>query len=81
MSDAKSTILEIIVDVAPDAPIDELDPAADLRDELDIDSMDFLNVLIGIKERLEVEVAEADYGEVRTLDALVEYVSRRQAAG
>lgn len=78
-SDIRSQILEAITEVAPDASVDDLDATADLREELDIDSMDFLGVLIGIKERLGVEVAEQDYGEVRSLDALVDYVRRRRA--
>ncbi|MCA9650282.1 MAG: acyl carrier protein [Myxococcales bacterium] len=81
MSDTKTVILAIIDDVAPGCDLEGLDPAADLREELDIDSMDFLNVLIGIKERLQVEVAEQDYGEVRSLDGLVAYVDGRRSSG
>jgi len=81
MSKTRTAIIEVIADVAPDAELDQLDPAADLRDELDIDSMDFLGVLLGVHERLGVEVPERDYGEVRTLDALVAYVDRRRATG
>jgi acyl carrier protein len=78
MSDVRTVILQAIADVAPDAELESLDPAADLRDELDIDSMDFLNVLVGIHERLGVEVPELDYGRVRTLEALVAYVDERR---
>lgn len=79
MSDVRTLILQAIAAVAPDAELERLDPAADLRDELDIDSMDFLNVLVGIHERCGVEVPELDYGLVRTLDALVGYVEERRA--
>lgn len=78
MSDTRETILEIIADVAPDADTTNLDDEADLRDELDIDSMDLLNVLIGIDETLHVSVPERDYGEVQTLAALVAYVDARR---
>lgn len=81
MSDIRTSILQAIADVAPDADLDGLDPGADLRDELDIDSMDFLNVLVGIHERLGVDVPEEDYGRVRTLASLEEYVGRRRAHG
>lgn len=77
MSDIRSTIFEVIGEVAPEVDFGDIDSAADLRDELDIDSMDFLNVLVGIHGRLGVEVPEQDYGEVQTLDALVAYVQRR----
>lgn len=78
MTDVRDAILSAIANVAPDAELERLDPTADLRDELDIDSMDFLNVLVGIHERLGVEVPELDYGRVRTLDALVAYVEERR---
>ncbi len=74
----QATILSIIADVAPDAELDDVDGDADLRDELDIDSMDFLGVLVGIKEQLGVSVPEADYDQVRTLASLVAYVDARK---
>lgn len=78
MSDTKQTILAVLAEVAPDADPSALPPTADLRDELDLDSMDFLNVLVGIDQRLGVEVPERDYGAVRTLEALVAYVDARR---
>lgn len=78
MSDTKPVILEAIAEVAPDTEPSRLSPAADLRDELDLDSMDFLNLLVAIQERLGVSVPEQDYGEVRTLEALVAYVDARR---
>jgi len=52
----------------------------DIRDQLDLDSMDFLNVLVAIAEQLRVEIPERDYAKVRTLDALVAYVEAARAA-
>jgi acyl carrier protein len=49
----------------------------DLRDQLDIDSMDFLNFAVALNEELGVEIPEADYGKVQTVDRLVEYVGVR----
>lgn len=72
----KATLLEILDEVAPDAPLDGLDPRADLRDALDLDSMDFLNVTIAIHERLGVEIREQDYDQVRSLEGLMDYVQR-----
>lgn len=74
----RDTILAIISDVAPDAEVDDVQDDADIRDELDIDSMDFLDVLVGVHERLGVEVPEADYGQVQTLASLVAYVDSRK---
>jgi acyl carrier protein len=78
----RQTILSIVADVAPDADTERLTDDDDLRDELDIDSMDMLGVLAGVEERLGVRVAEADYGSVATLGGLVAYVAaRRDDAG
>ncbi len=79
----RDQILAIIGTIAPDAEpeLDRIEPTADLRDQLDLDSMDFLNVLVAIAEQLGVEVPERDYGQVRTLAGLVDYVERRRPAG
>lgn len=74
----KDVILSIITDVAPDADPGDLREDADLRDELDIDSMDFLNILVAVAERLGVEVPERDYDQVRTLQGLVGYIEPRR---
>ena len=75
----RETILSIISEVAPEAELDYIRDDADLRDELDIDSMDFLNVLVGVQEKLGVEVPESEYGQVQTLAALIQYVDTRKA--
>lgn len=76
--DTRRQIQQCINAVAPEAELDSLPGDADLRDELDLDSMDFLNVLIAVKQATEVEVLERDYPQVRTLDALVAYVDARR---
>lgn len=73
----RSAVLEALGDVAPEARDMDLDPKADLREELDLDSMDFLNVVKGVHERLQVDIPEADYGRVTSLEALVAYLSER----
>lgn len=70
----RQRILACIASIAPEAPLDELEGDADLRDELDLDSMDFLNVLIAVEKQTGVSVPERDYPLVRSLDALVAYV-------
>ena len=47
------------------------------REQIDLDSFDFLNVLIALNERLGVEVPETDYPKVQTLNKMVDYFSRR----
>jgi acyl carrier protein len=71
------TIIGILQNIAPEADYDGLDPKANLQEALDIDSFDFLNLLIGVDEALGVSVPEADYGQVRTMDDLVSYIAAR----
>lgn len=75
MIDVRSTILDLIREIAPEADLTRLDGAAPLRDELDLDSMDALNLLTAIAETLGVEVPERDEAQTKTLDALVAYVT------
>ena len=74
----KATIFEVLGRIAP-----ELDPAtlrADepLREQVDLDSFDFLNVLIALNERLNVEVPEKDYAQLETLNSMLHYFGARR---
>ncbi|QHE76159.1 acyl carrier protein [Hydrogenophaga sp. PBL-H3] len=60
--------------IAPEADIDRIDPAASLREQLDLDSFDFLKLLITLQETVGVDIPEADYGRVDSLNALVAYL-------
>lgn len=66
--------------LAPEVDLAGVRPDADLRDELDIDSMDFLRFVVQLEERLGVSVPEKDYPRVRTLEACVGYLAERGAS-
>ena len=80
MSDTidKSMICEILGSIAPEADFSTLVGSEDLREALDLDSMDFLNFVIALHERTGIDIPEADYPKLRTLDAAVLYLSARQ---
>ena len=61
-------------DVAPDVDPATIDPDADLAEQLDIDSMDFLGVIVSIHEQTGIEIPERDYGKLTTLTAAVNYL-------
>ena len=63
--------------IAPEADLAGLDPGADLQEELDLDSMDFLNFLIAVGESTGVQIPESDYAQVRTFGDCVSYVLAR----
>jgi acyl carrier protein len=56
---------------------DTIDPAKDLRDQIDIDSVDFLNFVIGLHKQLGVEIPDADVSKLVTLDGCVAYLTSR----
>ncbi len=76
----RDIILDIIATVAPDADLSELKGDVRLRDQLDLDSMDFLDIVMELRKRHKVEVPKADYPELATLDGCVSYLERRLAA-
>ena len=77
----RATLLRLLGDIAPEADMAALKPKVSLRDQLDIDSMDFLNFLIAVDAELGVDVPERDYPKLRTLDACVAYLGRQPKPG
>ncbi len=78
MSDTidKSMICEILGGIAPEADFSTLASDEDLREVLDLDSMDFLNFIIALHEHTGVDIPEADYPKFRTLDGAVSYFAQ-----
>ena len=76
----RQALLDALADIAPEGDYARLKPDLPLRAQLDIDSYDFLNVVVGLHERLGVEVPEADYQKLATLDSAVSYIAGRLGA-
>ncbi|MBF0197060.1 MAG: acyl carrier protein [Planctomycetes bacterium] len=72
--EVKKAVLDIISDIAPDEDLDDLQGDKALRDQIDLDSMDFLDIVMELRKRYKVEVPEADYMELNTLDGCVKYL-------
>ena len=72
---ARDTILGLLADIAPEADLSALAGDVDLRDAIDLDSLDFLNLIERLAEATGVDVPENDYPDVRTLDGLATYVA------
>ena len=73
--DVKQAVLDIIVDVAPDEDITTLKAEDSLRDQLDLDSMDFLDIVMELRKRHKVEVPSEDYPQLATLASCVTYLT------
>jgi len=72
-----ATVLEVLGQIAPEADLTQLRPDVAIRDQLDIDSMDFLNFVIALHERLHIDIPETDYQKVATLSGCVAYLAAR----
>ena len=78
--DIRKVIQEELNNIAPEADIASVDPVADLREAIDIDSMDFLNFVIAIHHRLGVDIPEIDYPKLVTLAGTVAYLEAKLAS-
>ena len=73
----RGAVVKALTTVAPEVDAASLDPNAEFRQEIDLDSMDFLNFVIALHASLNVDVPEADYPKLATLNAAVDYVAKR----
>jgi len=72
-----AVIREELGNIAPEADAADIDPDDDIREALDIDSMDVLNFVTALHQRLGVDVPEIDYPKLVTLNGAVEYLAER----
>jgi acyl carrier protein len=73
----KQTALGILRGIAPEVEPGDIDAGTPLRNQVDLDSMDWLNFLIGLHQRLGVDIPEADYAQLVTLDNVLDYLQAR----
>lgn len=78
--EVKQALIASILEVAPEADFNGVRPDRPVRDQLDIDSFDFLTILEHLHERIGVNVPESDYGRMITLDGSVDYLLRHLSA-
>ncbi|MDO8840442.1 MAG: acyl carrier protein [Parvibaculum sp.] len=72
--------IEELMSIAPDIDLDGVPDTADLRDAVDLDSMDIMNLLIALHQRLGVDIPEADAIKLTTLGGAVAYLAERSSA-
>jgi acyl carrier protein len=71
----RRVILRVLGEIAPEADLSVLKPDVSLRDQLDLDSMDVLNFVIGLHETLRVDIPEADYPQLLTVNGAMQYLA------
>ncbi len=73
----KATILEIISQIIPDEDLGDLKGDIPIREQVELDSMDFLDIIMELRKRYGIEVPESDYTELATLDSSAAYLEPR----
>jgi acyl carrier protein len=74
----RTVVLRVLGEIAPEADPARLDPDINLRDQLDLDSMDVLNIMIALHEALHVDIPETDYPKLATLNGAIAYLMQRR---
>ncbi|HEX6899826.1 MAG TPA: acyl carrier protein [Thermoanaerobaculia bacterium] len=75
--DLRATVFSVLAEIAPEADAASVDAAESLREQLDLDSMDFLNFVIGLHKRLGVEIPESDYSRLSSINGVIAYLGAR----
>ena len=76
-NELRDIVLKELATIAPEADLVQLDPDQDVREALDLDSMDVLRFATALRDRLGVEVPESDYAHITRLRTCIEYLARR----
>lgn len=76
----KEIITEIISNIAPDEDLSDIKPDIPLRDQLDLDSMDFLDIVMELRKKYNIEVPEIDYSHLASLDSCAAYLTPKFSA-
>ena len=76
----KEIVLHALGQIAPEADMSQIKSNLRIRDQLDIDSMDLLNFVVALHKELQIEIPEADYPRLATLDGCVDYLSIQKKA-
>jgi acyl carrier protein len=74
----KKTIFQLLKTIAPDTEPEKLKPDDNIRQTLGIDSFDYLNFIVALDEKLNVQTPEEDYVKIGTLKTLVGYISTKK---
>lgn len=76
----REAVLVALGRIAPEVDAGSIRPAERLRDQFDLDSMDFFNFIVALSQDVGVEIPEADYGKIATLDSCVDYLAAKSSA-
>ena len=72
--DIRKAVIDILSDIAPDEDLGELKEEVPFRDQLELDSMDFLDIVMELRKRYRVQIPEEDYPQLGSMKSTVEYL-------
>ena len=75
-SDTRAGVVAELIDIAPEIEEGELSDTELLRDQVDLDSMDWLNFLVRLHKRFEGDIPESQYASLRTIEDLTTYIDQ-----
>ncbi|MBL7044573.1 MAG: acyl carrier protein [Pirellulaceae bacterium] len=73
-ADIRQEVITILEDIAPDEDLSELKDDVAFRDQLELDSMDFLDIVMELRKRHRIQIPEEDYGELASMESTVKYL-------
>jgi len=76
-AEIQKAILDILASIAPDEDLSKLDPQVPFRDQMELDSMDFLDIVMELRKRYRVQIPEEDYPALASMNSSVEYLLPR----
>lgn len=76
-AEIRQIVRQALSNVAPEVDLESVDPVKDLRDQIDIDSVDFLNFIIALHRELNVDIPDADVAKLSTLNGCISYLSAK----
>ena len=80
-ADIRVAIIEILEDIAPDSDLSTLNDSESFRAQLELDSMDFLDIVMELRKRYRVQIPEEDYQQLASMSSTVAYLEPRMQIG
>ena len=72
--EVRQAVVDILEDIAPDEDVSSIKDDVTLREQMDLDSMDFLDIVMELRKRFNIEVPESDYQELVSMDSCIQYL-------
>jgi acyl carrier protein len=76
-AEIRQTVLDILADIAPDEDLSNLNPDVPFRDQLDMDSMDFLDIVMELRKRYRIQIPEEEYPALASMTSTIAYLGPR----